>query len=277
LTQAVLDPRCSWALRDHVTTTSSTSSRNTHQCNVCGLLFYPICAPFFPGNFWTSRCDYVRELQPPLDFSLQMDHVRTMAQQLSKQVRVNNDASSSSSSIRDRNDTTTGFTFHMFPPVDACWGTGRYAWEQWITSHPHLQPCDLSEIGNFWAWSYASNQHINQSWWSLRDAPRYAFDSKQFRSNNLPLRQQVLRNSTLRWSNYYLLAGQIHRWIHLYNGTIPKASSWVWKWFPDGDQWWQLFQKYGTRSVEMALTNQGSTGIATSARHLWVNVMMSRP
>jgi hypothetical protein len=189
-------------------------------------------APFFPGNMWTATCDYVRKLSPPLKFEAQMSEVRKQALLLP-----------------NRESNSSGFTFGMFSPSDTCWGTGRFSYEQWISSHPDIRPCDLSENGNAYAWVLPGHRNQTQSW-SL--APRYSIDSVKFRPLNRPLRLAVLNDRFLRATNYYLLAGQLFRWSLLYN-QVPSPSSWAWNWFPDGWWWRRLYEKLGSGSIQAAL------------------------
>ena len=57
----------------------STDDAAAATCNVCGLVFYPLWTMFFPGNFWTADCAYVRQLVSPLHFRQQLAHaIETM-------------------------------------------------------------------------------------------------------------------------------------------------------------------------------------------------------
>ena len=38
-------------------------------CDVCSLVFFPTWVHFMPGNFWTSRCEYVNKLLHPVKFA----------------------------------------------------------------------------------------------------------------------------------------------------------------------------------------------------------------
>jgi len=44
-------------------------------CNVCGLQFYPLWTQLFPGNFFTAKCSYIRQLVPPLELEQRLDRV----------------------------------------------------------------------------------------------------------------------------------------------------------------------------------------------------------
>ena len=39
------------------------------QCSTCGLLLQPLWTFFYPGNFFSAQCDYVKKLKDPYVFS----------------------------------------------------------------------------------------------------------------------------------------------------------------------------------------------------------------
>jgi hypothetical protein len=173
-------------------------------CNVCGLQMYPICSIFFPGNMWTAQCSYVNQLLPPISFESQMWNVYFHAQQ----------------------QQTPPFEYDLYAPVDACFGTNRYSSEQWIGSHPTLKPCELSDTGNAYIWASEGHEELQ---FNFSQAPHGGFNSSGYRPTHLPERHALLRNETARLRNYWLLAGQIHKWYHLYQqGTWIVEARGAW-------------------------------------------------
>jgi hypothetical protein len=80
-------------------------------CNVCGLQFWPQWSTFIPGNMWTAKCSYVKQLLPPNQFE---SHMQELAEQ-----------------TRHRNETGQ-LTIRMFPANEDQLGLGRFATEHWI-------------------------------------------------------------------------------------------------------------------------------------------------
>jgi hypothetical protein len=124
---------------------------------------------------------------------------------------------------------------------------GRYASEAWSGSHPSVVPCDLSEVRNidFWKKEPFSQEMIEANF-NFSLAPR-ATDA---RGKFLHIRRTKRNKLTLMIREYYLLAGNLFKWIHLYNGEVPARNSWVWDFFPNGDIWWEGYETYGDEVVE---------------------------
>jgi hypothetical protein len=79
--------------------------------NICSFRFSPLPHPHSPGNMWAARCNYIKLLLDPMQFERNMTQFYNM-----------NKMRDSPSKI----------------------GTGRYAAEHWVHSHPSLEACDLS-------------------------------------------------------------------------------------------------------------------------------------
>lgn len=231
--------------------TSSSSSVNNHNdddygessCDVCGLLFYPLWTFFFPGNFFTASCSYItKNLMSPLEFRHRMDIVVTKMKYLRSRGRI---------------------LTRLYPDVDKSdgyLGTGRYAAEHWIASHPNVKPCDMSPTSNLEYWW--QNQNGSAAAPSLRwsSAPRNSMnDPSWFRLNHALLNEIVTappNNETVpRQNEYFLLPGFLFKWKELY-GAAPPRNSWIWLWFErcDGSHWREMVEKYGlNRTVEVLL------------------------
>jgi len=99
-------------------------------------------------------------------------------------------------------------------------GLDRYSDEHWIGSHPDVRPCDLSQAPISWGGPGA-------------------------RDPTDPLTLDVDE----RKRDYFLLPGQILKWMRLY-GQVPSNSSWIWSHYPDGEGWKNAVVKYGNQVVE---------------------------
>ena len=191
-------------------------SVHSHQCDACGLLFGTHWAPIFPGNFFASSCEYVQKLVVP-DSSLE-----EQMESISRNVQNNRSMHS--------------FQF-MYPPQPWNMGTGRYAAEHWIGSHPSLRPCDMSPRSNLR--DLFSNYYTNISLqWSM--APRFPYSSDRFLSPRRLSHLLAPHRLERRKVEYFMLAGRLHQYQVLYHGiSIPPATSWIWKWYPDGETYWK--------------------------------------
>jgi hypothetical protein len=54
-----------------------------------------------------------------------------------------------------------------------------------------------------------------------------------------------------RWRKreYFHLAGLLVKWNRIY-GRAPSAGSWVWRFYPQGDQWRKALDQYGKDAVD---------------------------
>lgn len=100
--------------------------------------------------------------------------------------------------------------------------SGRYVAEHFIGTHPDIVPCDgngsLLPKGNF----------PNSS--NLRD----------MKFNNV---KQMLQNGH-HVREWFLLGGLLWRWHVMYN-TTASSNSWVYSYFPDGENWQKAVKEYG--------------------------------
>lgn len=214
--------------------------REREQCHVCGLQFTPIPAIAFPGNIWSAKCTYVRRLINPADFNEQVADVIETETRLSDQNRI----------------------LMTLYEERYSWSRGArpaHIWEQWITSHPSVVPCDLSKTTDVQRW-FVESDKVNAYEWSL--APRRGLmEEKGNRSAAVAARAgnwfQLNKNKTFEMMNqndvrlrdYFLMAGNLVKWFGLYN-TAPPAFSWVWSWFPDNTTWKGAVQQHGRNAVD---------------------------
>ena len=102
-------------------------------CNVCSSRMSPLPHPHTSGNMWLARCDYIKRLKDPYQFETQMSF--------------------------------------FGDPDDACVGTGRYAAEHWVHSHPSVMPCDLAtDEGYTWNYDNVPDEDFEIE---LQPAPRF--------------------------------------------------------------------------------------------------------
>jgi len=111
--------------------TSKECSTMTAKCNVCSSRFSPMPHPHAPGNMWQAKCSYIRKLAPPTFFEQNMSLVSAMGQR----------------------------------PFSKDWaiGSGRYAAEHWVHSHPDVEPCDVYAGGYRYAYVLEQPQ-VDGTW-----------------------------------------------------------------------------------------------------------------
>jgi len=228
---AITDPRCLYPPDD--------------TCNHCSYIFAADRGFFSAGNMFTARCDYIRKLLPPMEFAQHMERVVKEALFLKVQGKM---------------------TMDFYKPFWTL-GVGRYANEYWSGSHPDLRPCDFSSTVFFPEKKreerIVENTDIAALMIPHRQLPPLQWNMAPYHDFIIPSHNPVLvnlqTNITARIPEYFFLAGNILRWQLLY-GTIPDKESFVWKWFPDGELWWNAVQEHGPEHALGALT--GSEDVA---------------
>jgi hypothetical protein len=207
-------------------------------CNVCGLQFWPMWIPFFPGNFWAAKCSYVKKLAPPRNYSSVTASLKDRVTELVQQNKLSIEL----------------FPPDKFPAEPDRYGLDRFAAEHWIGSHPQLVPCDLSDTAGIHYWY---TQDRNQSELNFAMAPRRPLRAPlklwPVMTDMKKVKLKVLNSPELRSKEYFLLPGYIFKWYVLYR-EFPPASSWVWSWFPDGGLWQDRIALHGTKLIDWMLT-----------------------
>lgn len=61
-------------------------------------------------------------------------------------------------------------------------------------------------------------------------------------------------------NEYFALPGKIHRWLELY-AQLPDQNSWVWKYFPEGEDWKNRVNEYGLTVLEQVLPIKPKTAV----------------
>jgi len=144
-------------------------------CNVCSWRMSPLPHPHTPGNMWAARCEYIRKLIEPVEFEWKMAQF-----------------------YNESGDNPTI-------------GTGRYAAEHWVHSHPSIEACDLSTSD--YIWGYNDIPEVRDGF-KLEAAPRY--DWNVFSGG---------------W-DYMKFVDRWEEYKFLYNET-PPASWFGWKFYED--------------------------------------------
>ncbi|GFH53888.1 hypothetical protein CTEN210_10364 [Chaetoceros tenuissimus] len=146
-------------------------------CNVCSSRMSPLPHPHTSGNIWVAKCEYIAKLQNPFKFQKQIDS--------------------------------------LYPnpfPRESCTGSGRYASEHWVQSHPSIMPCDLSTDKNF-TWGYANVPEADFEI-DLRPAPRFDYEIYE----------------KLRTCPSHTLHHRLNEYQFLYKEN-PSLSWWGWKFY----------------------------------------------
>lgn len=178
LTKSVLSPEC---------------YDMPEQCNVCTARFSPLPTFHGSGNYFVARCDYVVRLLPALEFSEAMLTV-VATSPFFRPFRH-----------KPGEDRQSYFK-------DSLSGTGRWAAESWLHSHPSVFPCDV--YNGEWVWDYPGIPEYEDWVPVLRMAPRF----------DLNMYWHFLNRSEPRFS----FGSTLFKWQILY-AQVPPAHSWVWQ------------------------------------------------
>ena len=122
------------------------------QCNVCGARFSPQPHAHMPGNMWIAKCAHVRRLRPPAGFAADMAAV---AEAEAARCTARLAARGRTSSVLLGKNNACRFPGPFM-------GTGRYAAEHWIASHPNSRPCDVYD--GPYSFGYAALPPANELW-----------------------------------------------------------------------------------------------------------------
>ena len=164
-------------------------------CNVCGAK--PIGFPFhtMTGNMFVAECAWVNKLLSPVSFQKAKEdlHLRVLHEPEFQDMRF----------FKKNRSWQLNRTSWV--------GTGRYAMEHWIMSHPASQPCGVYPHGL----GYRRVQP-NVTW--------------------TPQRQPISGNATLIAGSvggavpWFLLPGRLIEWKTLY-AESPPSDSWIWNYY----------------------------------------------
>mmetsp|Transcript_44937 Transcript_44937/g.94287 ORF Transcript_44937/g.94287 Transcript_44937/m.94287 type:complete len:944 (+) Transcript_44937:218-3049(+) len=202
------------------------------QCDVCSAQFYIKYAIMFPGNMWAAKCSYIRTLLPPTDEEFYQKKRGSIKEFLLLQLWGVLSATLDTSNVEH-------------------FGLGRYAYEHWIASSPHIKPCEMhtTDVGPLILLGKdLQGRKFGPEYYDWGMAPR------RIKSNLGGLRQPRLRlerNEERQFREYYFLPGNLLKWFHLYGSDgVPPPDSWVWQDFPAGERWKELVGQYGEHAVD---------------------------
>lgn len=218
-------------------------------CNACGLFLTTDWGLYFAGNVWTADCSYVKDLVPPTEHEAKAR------------------ASVGDAFLRR---SVKQFQMEMkdVPPV---WnlGIGRYANEWWIASHPSLHPCDFSasvpdnndceRTKQFIMWMQKTVEDRDYRANAASLVSTFTPDAP-YRPYRLPRRFRDGTETINLKNEYFALPGKIHRWLELY-AQLPDQNSWVWKYFPEGEDWKNRVNEYGLTVLEQVLPIKPKTAV----------------
>ena len=239
------------------------SKTTDQQCHVCGLHFYMQWTNFFPGNMYTARCEYVKKLLPPEEFTARQEHA--VADLLW---------------LRYRGLLATQLFTDNRPDR---FGLERYSIEHWIGSHPHLKPCDMAP-SPLRDWlksdSTANEEHFE---WKL--GPRRHDPPADFPPSTITTMLDI--NDTARRLELFYLPGKLRLWDSLYQ-TVPRLDSWIWSWFPDGVYWREQLKDgklpefnnkylYSEPPGDLALSSMINIGLEMANLSVFLLIDASRP
>ena len=188
-------------------------------CSSCSAQLTIMPVSHYPGNMWVAECDYVKKLIPPKDFEIQKQNILSTVLNGTKTLLVEGKGPKSAYLETDLGDGTGPMkykTAQSWQNTMDCWtGTGRFAMEHWLGSHPDFKPCDaFSEYGI-----------------RYRDLKEKSVLIPSLRySNNFTKQNMWKQNEQNRVSPVYKLQGTLFRFNKLYN-KVPDKSSWIWSVF----------------------------------------------
>jgi len=204
------------------------------RCDVCGAQFYIKYAIMFPGNMWTAKCSYIRKLLPPNDNDGEYERRKEEAVKRFLMLDL-------WGVLAATLDTSNVEHF----------GLDRYAWEHWIASSPHIQPCEVhtTDVGPLILLGKdPQGREFGPEYYDWGMAPR------RIKENLGGLRNPRLRlenNEERQFREYYYLPGNLLKWFTLYGSDgVPEQDSWVWRDFPAGQRWKELVGQYGEKAID---------------------------
>jgi len=187
-----------------VTSSECLSMPSDGTCDTCGsqLAIFPTL--HYSGNMFVAECDYVAKLISPKDFEAKK--------------RGTIDALLFNATIA----VAYGIDSYQFPESERNSGTGRYAMEHWLGSHPDFKPCDVfsEEIYGFIVHDI---KHLTGAMTKiLVPKLRTSLDP-----NFKPLPHWRLPDMK---SSFLELPGRMYQYQSLYD-KLPDNSSWIYSLF----------------------------------------------
>ncbi|KAL9185715.1 hypothetical protein ACHAXT_003492 [Thalassiosira profunda] len=201
-------------------------------CDVCGAQYYTMFASMFPGNMWTAKCSYIQKLLPPVEGG---EYAKRREEAI-KQFFL----------LKQEGIMQNTLPWHQ----DVFYGLDRYQWEHWVGGHPSLIPCEMhSPAKGFWDMVSGKVVPEDYKWGLARRDMVYEVPGKP--------KQWLSNNEQANFRQFYYLAGNMLKWIKLYN-AVPSQESWVWDRFPAGQRWKELVAQRGVGALERMITSYSS-------------------
>jgi hypothetical protein len=175
--------------------TSKMCLTSDDKCNVCGMEFNALPYQHFSGNSFTTDCEYVNKLLPPLEFEEKMNN-------LAGDVLVKHLEST--------------FTAELTPFTPENLDMNHFSVEYWIGSHPDVKPCDVVPMKKQWSNDIAlSTKNISTALSEQRELSEN--DSALFRD------YFYLAGNSYRWHYLYGMAPSDDSWAWTW---FPQGNEW---------------------------------------------------
>jgi hypothetical protein len=175
-------------------------------CNFCSARFSPFPHAHNPGNMWTAKCDYVKNLIRPDGFAAVM---KAMVDHFVEAHEID-------PSIPGPSNQNPAYMM----------GTGRYAMEHWLGSHPSMLPCDV--YPGVYEWGYDDLPDSKTPWIpDLKAAPR------------LPLNKtmKAIYFHTHRGKEMWFCGpAKLLEYGFLYNDELPPPQSYIWTMYDESNR-----------------------------------------
>ncbi len=197
-----------------ITDSSTDLSQMLSSCDTCSTQFHGIPA-HYPGNMWTSKCNYVRKLIPPKAFKTKKGEFIQIVKKASSPI----EGTKKISVVLDDGKTT--FKYHKSKAwmlsSPSMMGIERFAMEHWIGSHPDLKPCDVFSPKNgvpIFRYGTTIDKQITASSLDLKLEKAPGMDMKEFwKEKNFVLHP------------WFKKPGRLYEYKVLYSKE-PSGSSW---------------------------------------------------
>jgi hypothetical protein len=108
--------------------------------------------------------------------------------------------------------------------------------------------------------SQHGNNGGNGSMDSIDDHHHHHAAATNTRTSTSSSLQQELR----QYQEFFLLPGRLLKWMYFYNAT-PRQDSWIWSWFPQGQEWKEQIIGTTTTTAADAANDDGRHSVATTS------------
>ena len=198
-------------------------------CSSCSSKFSQFPFSHYAGNMWVSDCDYVRKLIPPKDFEKAKQNL------VDAMMNATTEVPQEELSPKEIFDESRFFKvtlgdgikpFRYQKSVEwqhsrVSWlGTGRYAMEHWLGSHPDFKPCEVfgtKDVGQYVRLE-GPLEKVSELTANISYSESF---TKAARSN---------QNEQDFFSPWFKLEGRIYSFRALYK-KVPAKSSWIYNLF----------------------------------------------